>query len=194
MIKSFKPMVPVLFTGLALGSRAALAHPGHEHATLQSGLAHPLMGLDHVLAMVAVGLWAFQLGGRAIWALPLTFVGVMGLGGVLGAGSAEVSWAEHGILASIAVLGLAIAAAKKIPTSVGMLVVSAFALCHGMAHGHEMGNGSFAAFATGFMTSTAMLHVAGIVLGYSIHRLASTQLVRVAGGAIAAASVLVLVQ
>ena len=175
----------------ALFTRTAFAHAGHDHATLESGLMHPLTGIDHILAMVAVGLWAFQLGGRAVWALPLTFVGIMALGAGLGVGGPERSWTEHGILASVAILGLAIASAYKVPAYVSMLLVAAFAFCHGYAHGHEAGaGGSFAAYTTGFMLASASLHALGLGLGYAIHKFSSMGLVRYAGGAIAAGAVM----
>ena len=117
----------------------ALAHTGAEHAfSFASGFKHPFTGLDHMLAMVAVGLWAGLNGGRALWAWPVAFVGVMVLGGALGISGFAVPMVEAGILASVVVLGLLVLAAAKLPVAAGAILVAAFALLHGHAHGAEL--------------------------------------------------------
>lgn len=156
----------LIAAGLALPG-LALAHPGHEHASgLLSGLVHPLFGLDHLLAMLAVGLWGAQLGGRARWALPVLFVGVMLLGGCLGLAGLALPGVEHGIVASVVVLGLALLWARQIPLAYSSLLVAAFALFHGHAHGTEMpGEASAGLYALGFAVATAALHLAGLRIG-----------------------------
>src|SRR5438552_13637461 len=116
----------------------AYAHvgPGGSSGFLR-GFSHPLTGLDHIVAMVAVGLWAAQRGGRSIWLVPVTFVIVMALGGVLGAAGIALPWVERGIIASVLVLGVLIAAAVRLPLAAATLLVGLFALFHGHAHGAE---------------------------------------------------------
>lgn len=145
----------------------ALAHPGHLHAdTLLSGLQHPITGLDHILAMTAVGLWAAQRGGRAVWAWPAAFVSVMLLGGVFGMGGFALPMIEPAIAASILVLGLLIAGAAMLPVWAGALLIGAFAIFHGNAHGLEApATGASFLYALGFAASTALLHATGIALG-----------------------------
>jgi urease accessory protein len=150
------------------------------------GVGHPLTGLDHLYAMIAVGLWAAQAGGRAIWAVPLTFVSVMLLGGVFGMAGIHLLFGETGIAVSVLMLGVFIAAAVRLPLSASILIVGLFALCHGHAHGAEMpATASALEYASGFALATASLHLAGIGLGVSIEKIASAKFVRFAGGAIA---------
>jgi urease accessory protein len=150
------------------------------------GLAHPLTGLDHICAMIAVGLWAAQRGGRALWLVPLTFVSVMALGGMVGMAKIRIPLVEPGIAASVLVLGLLIAAAVRLPLWSSVLLVGLFAFCHGHAHGWEMpvaASGLF--FGLGFIVSTIALHVSGIGIGLAAKQTGSTSLIRYAGGAIA---------
>ena len=172
---------------------AALLLPSLAHAHvgvgatggLWHGLGHPLSGLDHICAMVAVGLWAAQMGGRAIWAVPLTFVSVMALGGALAMLGVHVPFVETGIIVSVLTLGVLIAAAVRLPLFASILVVGMFAIFHGHAHGAEMPEtASGLAYAAGFIVATAFLHVCGIGLGIAIQRLASPAIVRFAGIAI----------
>jgi urease accessory protein len=169
----------------------ALAHPGVGAATgFMHGFSHPISGADHLLAMVAVGLWASQIGGRALWAVPCTFVGVMVLGGVLGATGVAVPFVEEGILVSILILGVLIAGAFKLPLVYSSLIVGLFAIFHGHAHGAEMPASTEAAsYAAGFAVATAMLHVAGIGLGMLLQKTNLQLISRVAGGAIALSGV-----
>ncbi len=167
----------------------AQAHPGmpgHSHG-FENGLLHPLAGLDHICAMVAVGLWAAQCGGRALWFVPLTFVSVMIIGGILGMGEINIPYVEQGIAASVLVMGIFIAAAIHLPLVASMAVVGVFALFHGYAHGAEMPEtASGFTYGIGFIIGTISLHLAGIGLGVAGRRFASAQWIRYTGGAIAA--------
>ena len=181
---------------LVLLPGAALAHPGHDAGGFAHGVMHPLGGLDHVLAMVAVGLYAALLGGRALWLVPATFVGVMAIGGALGAAGYPLPYTEIGIALSVIVLGLAVALRASLPTLAAMALVGLFAIFHGHAHGAEMpADAAAVSYATGFMLSTALLHGAGIAIGLAAGRLAERggwHVARVAGGAIALAGVALL--
>ena len=144
----------------------ALAHTGDgAHNGFLHGFSHPFSGLDHVLAMVAVGLWAAQLQGRAIWLMPLVFVAVMGLGGLLGMVTLPVIFVEHGIMLSLLVLGTLLAWRKHLPLGIGIGLIALFALSHGYAHGSEMPPDiSLLTYAAGFMLATLLLHLVGIGL------------------------------
>jgi urease accessory protein len=174
------------FLAMAIPSLAH-AHVGiGETSGFLHGVSHPLTGIDHLCAMIAVGIWAAQTGERAIWAVPLAFVSVMLLGGALGMGGVHFPFAETGIALSVLMLGVFIAAAVRLPLPASILVVGLFALCHGHAHGAEMPARAMAlGYAGGFALTTALLHVAGIGLGVGIEKIASAKFVRFAGGAIA---------
>jgi len=176
----------VALATVAFGS-AAMAHPGHEGG-LAGGLAHPFTGLDHMLAMVAVGLWASQLGRRAIWLLPVLFPAVMVAGAAMGASGLPLPWVEAGILASVVVLGAAVALQLQVSVGLGAALVAVSALFHGYAHGAELpAVGSAVLYGVGFVIATIALHGIRIALG----TLANRQLVlRSAGGAIAAAGMI----
>lgn len=170
---------------LAAGTLApslALAHTGLGAHGAFDGLAHPFLGADHLLAMVAVGLWAARLGGAAQWAVPVSFVAVMALGATL-PGMAGI---EGGIGASVVVLGLMVALAVRVPTVAAALLVAAFAAFHGAAHGAEMPSGaSGLAYGAGFIAATTALHGAGLVLGQGGWRLArALGALTAAGGAL----------
>jgi urease accessory protein len=140
--------------------------------------------------MVAVGLWAAQRGGRALWLVPATFVSIMIVGGMLGMGRIHVPYVEQGIAASVLVLGIFIAAAVRLPLAASMVIVGLFALFHGYAHGAEMPeSASGFAYGIGFIVATASLHLSGIALGIATQRFASAQVVRYLGGGIAACGV-----
>ncbi len=182
---------------LAASSGAAFAHPGHDGAAgFSHGFLHPLGGLDHVLAMVAVGLFAAHLGGRALWAVPATFIAVMAAGGALGMAGVALPFVEAGIALSVVVLGLAVALRLSVPTLVAMALVGFFAVFHGYAHGAEMpADAAGATYAAGFLAATALLHGAGIALGIAVARLgafAGRSAVQVAGGAMAVAGIAIL--
>lgn len=149
---------------LAALSGAALAHPGHESASFFSGFSHPLGGLDHLLAMLAVGLYAAQQAGAARWLLPAGFVLAMLAGAGLSAFGLALPAVEAGIAASVLVLGLLIAFAARLPLALSLSLVAGFALFHGHAHHAEMGAARLAAYAAGFALATALLHAAGYAL------------------------------
>jgi urease accessory protein len=177
---------------------AAAAHPGHPDAGgFVHGFGHPLGGLDHVLATVAVGLYAALLGGRALWLVPATFVGVMALGGALGAAGYALPYGEIGIVLSVVVLGLAVALRVSLPTLAAMALVGVFAVFHGHAHGAEMPQDlSGYEYAAGFLAATALLHCAGIAIGLGVGKLSERggrRLAQAAGGAMALAGLALLV-
>jgi len=184
--------VPALATFLTLAAvSAASAHTGHgSPGGFLHGLEHPVGGFDHLLAMLAVGLWAAQTGGRALWLVPLTFVSVMALGGILGMAGIVVPFTEGGILVSVLGLGVLIAAAVRMPIGASMAIVAFFALFHGAAHGAEIPpQTSGLAYALGFMVSTAALHVAGITAGILTQKISAPVLTRCAGALVAGCGV-----
>jgi urease accessory protein len=173
---------------------AALAHPGHGADGFAHGFAHPLGGLDHVLAMVAVGLYAALLGGRALWLIPAAFVGMMAVGGALGVAGIALPFTEVAIALSVVALGLAITLRAEVPVIVAMALAGAFAIFHGHAHGAEMPvDTAGLSYATGFLFATALLHGAGIALGLTAGRLTGWRVAQAAGGAIALAGIALLV-
>ncbi len=150
---------------LLASSGAAMAHPGHPEGAL-AGLLHPLTGLDHVLAMLAVGLWARQLGGQARWLLPASFVAFLAAGGAMGMAGAGLPLVEAGIVTSVLMLGVLIGFAVNMAALPAAAIVGAFALFHGFAHGIEMPQaGSAWTYAAGFIVASAALHGAGLWLG-----------------------------
>ncbi|MFG1261455.1 MULTISPECIES: HupE/UreJ family protein [Xanthobacter] len=179
---------------LTLLPQLAAAHTGvGDVHGFSHGFAHPLGGLDHLLAMVTVGIFAWQLGGRAIWAVPATFVGLMAVGGALGISGIDVPFVELGIAFSVIVLGGVVAFGVKAPLAAAMAMVGFFAIFHGHAHGAEMpADASGLAYGLGFMSATALLHLAGLGLGMAIGRfgeLHGEKFVRGAGAAVAVAGV-----
>ena len=157
------------------------------------GFAHPLFGPDHVVAMVAVGLWGAFLGAPAIWLLPIVFPLVMAFGGALGIIGVPIPGIEVGIAVSAIVLGLMVALAARPPLWIAAVLVGAFAIFHGHAHGAELPPGADAvAYSVGFVVATGMLHLCGIAFGLLARWPSGRIAVRAAGGAIAAAGVLFL--
>jgi urease accessory protein len=189
------PLAAMIAIAVAGFCPAAFAHVGdHSHLGLAAGLAHPFAGLDHMLAMVAVGLWASQLGRPAIWLLPLTFPAVMALGAAFGVGGLVVPWVETGVASSVLVLGIVVALALRPSLSVSVSVIALFALLHGYAHGVELPtNASALAYGAGFVTATLVLHLVGIGIGLLAGRVPVRFAARTAGGAIAAVGVVLLV-
>ncbi len=175
--------LPVLIIVLLLIPSLALAHTGIGlHNGWLHGFTHPLSGLDHVLAMIAVGLWAAQMGSRIIWLIPLIFVAVMGLGGLLGIITLPMAFAEYGIMLSLLVLGALLACRKHLPLSASIILVGLFALSHGYAHGSEMPQSiSIFSYATGFMLATMLLHLCGIGLALMARNFASVNWIRFSG-------------
>ena len=151
----------------------AYAHVGTgETGGFLHGLTHPVSGLDHICAMLAVGLWAAQTGGRSIWAVPLTFVSVMALGGMLPLLGIGLPFVEQGIALSVLLLGVLIAASVRLPLWLSSSMVGLFALWHGHAHGTEMpALASGIEYVLGFMLATVLLHVVGIAFGVGMQRL-----------------------
>jgi urease accessory protein len=172
---------------LTLLPAVAFAHTGTAQATgFMHGFAHPMGGADHLLAMVAVGLWASQIGGRALWAVPSVFVAVMTLGGFLGFYDVPVPFVEGGILVSVLILGVLIAGAFSPPLAYSALVVGIFAIFHGHAHGAEMPTAMGAAsYTAGFVMATAILHSVGMGLGMLLQKTEPQTVNRLAGSAIA---------
>ncbi|WP_067216251.1 HupE/UreJ family protein [Marinomonas gallaica] len=169
----------------------ALAHPGHEHtSSFLSGLIHPLTGLDHLLAMFAIGLWATSLGGRSLTLVPTMFVTVM----LLGAGAAmlgmNVPFIESGILLSVILMGALLLSAKRLPLAASITIAGTFAIFHGAAHGMEMPlNANGFEYGLGFALATIALHLVGIGTGRMLQSLNLTRLNQVGGAAISLAGV-----
>lgn len=174
-----------------LAAMPASAHTlGASGAGFAAGFAHPAGGLDHLLAMVAVGLWAAQSGGRALWTVPAAFMGAMLLGGAMGLAGVALPGIELGIGASVMVLGLLVALAVRAPAALSMAVVGVFALFHGHAHGAEMPEAAAPVlYALGFFLATGLLHASGLAGAFLVR---NAQLVRVAGCAIALSGVVLL--
>ena len=168
---------------------AAQAHVGHAEghaATFLSGLAHPVFGMDHLLAMVAVGLWASQLGRGALFLVPAAFVAVMAAAGSFGYLGLVPPGVEVGILASLVVIGGAVALSLRLHTVAAMLVVGVFAAAHGVAHGAELPAAAGAlGYTLGFVAATAALHAMGIAIGLFSARHFAGHGTRLAGAAVA---------
>jgi urease accessory protein len=190
-----KKMTPLAIVALLMTAGPAFAHVGVGPIdTFSRGFLHPLSGIDHILAMVAVGLFAVNLGGAALWLVPSAFVGTMIFGGALGYYGWPLPMVEEGIGFSVVVMGLAVALGVRLPTIAAMALVGIFAVFHGHAHGTEgIGLGiSFLPYAAGFIAATGLLHVSGIALGLGLDRLGaapSLALKKVAGSAGALAGV-----
>ncbi len=176
-------------TALIIGASApALAHSGSMSGGFVGGFAHPLFGPDHVVAMVAVGLWGAFLGVPAIWLLPVVFPLVMAAGGVLGILGVPLPAVETGIAISAVVLGMMVALAARPPLWVAAALVGIFAIFHGHAHGTELPPGAdVVAYSVGFVVATGLLHLSGIAFGLLARWPAGRFAVRAAGGAIALA-------
>ena len=176
---------------------SAWAHDGTTlpYGSFLSGLTHPVLGLDHLLAMVSVGILSAQIGGKAIWSVPATFVLIMAVGAFLGWIDIGLSATEVGIAFSVLALGTAIAADRRMPLVAAMSAVGVFAIFHGYAHGAEMPTvAKPVTYALGFMAGTAFLHIAGVIIGdISQHYARGKIMLRAAGAAIAGTGVFFLV-
>ena len=174
----------------ALASRALAHVETGQAAGFLAGLAHPVSGLDHVLAMVAVGLWGAQLGAPAIWLLPVTFPIVMALGGLLGLLGVPLPGVEVGIAASAILLGAAVMTERRLPLYAAAALVGFFAVFHGHAHGTELPPGqSGLLYSLGFVVATGCLHAIGIAIG-AMHRWPAGRIaLRIAGGGVGLAGV-----
>lgn len=189
-----RALLPLLFIALPT---AALAHTGHgDTSGFLHGFLHPVGGIDHVLAMVAVGVFAYVLGGRALWLVPLSFVGMMAVGFLLGLGQVDVPFVELGIALSSIVIGAAAAWGRPMPVAAAMSLVGVFAIFHGHAHGAEMPvDASGLEYAAGFIVATALLHAAGIAAAMGVAKLVGKYgkpVAQVAGGLFALGGVGVL--
>ncbi len=149
---------------------SAFAHPGHESGQFIGGLSHPIAGADHLLAMIALGLLAAQLGGRALWALPIGFVAAMIAGGLWGWAGLPFPGAEPMILASVVILGALVAMVMQLPLTVLLPGVALFGFAHGWAHGAEGPAQGVIPYAIGFAAATMGLHLLGIAMGRLIGR------------------------
>ncbi|QRG08058.1 HupE/UreJ family protein [Xanthobacter dioxanivorans] len=191
-MKHLVPSARVLLCGALAGLFAAVplapafAHTGSGVALgLVSGFLHPLTGADHLVAMVAVGLWGAQLGNPAIWVLPVTFPLVMAVGGVLGLLGVPLPFVEPVIALSGIALGVMVALAARPPLWVAAVMVGVFAVFHGYAHGRELPDAADAvAFAAGFVAATGLLHLTGILIGVLVRWEAGARAVRACGAAI----------
>ena len=186
-------MLRFLLLAATCAASPALAHTGSVIGGFAGGLSHPLFGPDHVAAMVAVGLWGAFLGPPAIYILPVVFPLVMAFGGALGILGAPLPGVEIGIAVSAAVLGMVVALAARPPLWVAGLIVGAFAIFHGHAHGAELPPGADAlAYSAGFVIATGCLHLCGIAFGLLARWPMGRIAVRTAGGAIAIAGLMFL--
>lgn len=161
---------------LALASAAAQAHPGHGAEGLAAGLAHPFMGLDHLLAMLAVGLWSSAVlpqGRRLIG--PLLFVALLPIGALFALEGYAFAQVESAVALSVALLGALLFAGRRLPQAAGFALIAIAALLHGQAHGMESAveGPAFVAYAAGFMLSSALLHAAGLAAGTGLQRVRS---------------------
>jgi len=178
-----------LFALVAMMPEVAQAHVTEGPiGGFTAGIAHPFTGIDHLTAMLAVGIWGAQMGGRSVWTLPVTFPLVMTIGGILGMAGVPLSHIETGIALSMLVLGAAIVLAWRPPEWVALAVIAVFAICHGYAHGVELPDAADpAAYATGFVVATGAIHVIGIGIGLSLGKLFHGWFSRGLGGGVAAA-------
>ena len=196
------PISAVLALTASLIPALALAHPGGiaAHSTFFAGLLHPLGGVDHLLAMLAVGWLAARIGGRALWRVPLAFVVLMVGGGLLAGAGIELALVETLIAVSVIVLGLALAGGRRLTTTVAMALVGFFAVFHGHAHLTEMPvaavEGGSLVYGAGFVLATSGLHLAGIGLGMLAERVADGRgawITPVAAAVLAASGLVILI-
>jgi len=184
VLKSF--LMALLFAAIP---GVAYAHEGTNLGLggFLSGIVHPVLGYDHLLAMLSVGIISAQIGGRAIWTVPATFVTVMAIGGVLGLINIGLTATELGIAVSLVILGLVIAAERRIPILAVMIGVGFFAIFHGYAHGAEMPDTAEPfLYALGFLVGTALIHIAGVVIGDISRHYERGKIVLRVGGALIA--------
>ena len=167
----------------------ALAHSvGNSAAGFTAGFLHPLSGLDHLLAMVSVGIWGAELGAPATWLLPIAFPLIMAVGGALGVVGVPLPAGELLIALSVVVLGTLVASARRVPTAAALAIVGLFAIAHGHAHGVELpGTADALAFTVGFVLATGLLHLAGIMIGTLARWRSGIIAIRTCGGVVALA-------
>ncbi|WP_261345076.1 HupE/UreJ family protein [Roseiconus lacunae] len=177
----------------------AMAHPHHSMSNpggFAAGFAHPWLGIDHLLAMVAVGVLAVRIGGSALWGVPVTFLAFLAVGGVIGLEGFETRLIEAGIALSVIVLGVALASGKKYPLGVTLVGVAAMALFHGHVHGAELpAMAAPGTYAVGLLVATALLHLLGVAAGmYLTGSVKRTAALRFSGAVIAIAGAAFLFQ
>lgn len=188
MNQGMKRFLPLL-SALLLSPTLVDAHTGHDASGgFVSGWFHPIFGLDHLIAILAVGLWAAMLGGRARWILPLGFLSGMLGGGLLGLMGVPLPAVEPMILTSLFLFGLILLTAWQSNVTVAAVVAGAFGLFHGCAHALERPEGSFALYAAGFLLATLVLMAIGLGAGLLMRRAPAIPLLRVSGAAILAAA------
>jgi urease accessory protein len=192
-----RALVWLLAVALVALPTAALAHTGHgDTSGFVHGFTHPVGGIDHILAMVAVGIFAFVLGGRALWLVPLSFVGMMAVGFLLGTSGVTLPYSELAIALSSIVIGGVAALGRRMPVIAAMALVGGFAIFHGWAHGAEMpADAGALTYALGFVAATALLHAAGIAASMGVAALTGRYgrtLAQIAGGVFALGGVGVL--
>ena len=177
-----------------LAAPLAQAHPGHGPADLAAGLMHPFTGFDHLLAMVAVGIWAAQMGGKARWALPAGFVGAMALGALVGTLGFVPPGVEWAILGSVFVFGLLISGAAKLPIGAGIALTALAGAVHGIAHGAELPlQANAISFLGGMVAGTAVLHALGLGVGIIARRHSAGAVRWIGAGILVGAAALCLV-
>lgn len=193
MMRSVRADITTVAVSIALALALLSVAPAEAHTGagavggFASGFQHPLFGLDHLLAMLAVGIWGAQMGGRRVWTLPVTFPLIMAFGGIAGMAGLYLPEVELGIALSVLALGLAIAFAWRPFEPVAVLLIAVFAVFHGYAHGVELPNAADpAAYSVGFVIATGLIHVAGIGIGLLIGKLFDGWVSRGLGAAIAA--------
>ena len=192
---ALRPTIALLATLVGLAATPAFAHVGAgDHFSFLSGFEHPLGGLDHLAAMIAVGLWAAVAGGKRVWVWPVAFVATMIVGGILGRAGVALPMVEPAIALSVVGLGVLVAATVTVPVGLGAAIVAAFAIFHGYAHGAEAPATGWLAYAAGFVAATAMLHLVGIGIARVMERSAGLVPVRAVGGAMAVLGVFLLVK
>ncbi len=167
MRKIFLPAAGFLAAATLAGP--ASAHTGGAVSGLTAGLVHPFLGLDHLLAMLAVGLWAATQPAARAWQGPAVFLALLALGGLAGLAGGSLAFVEPGILASVMVLGAMVFAARRLPAGLGLAALGGFALLHGLAHGAEAAGG-LAAYMAGFLLASAGLHLGGFAAGRALGR------------------------
>ncbi len=182
----------IIALALTVVTTPASAHVGqHLGFSAASGFAHPFLGLDHLAAMIAVGLWSAMAGGKRVWIWPAAFVIAMLVGGFLGHAGVALPKVEPAIALSVVVLGLLVAFGVSAPVPVGAALVALFAIFHGHAHGAEAPGEGWLGYAAGFAVATALLHIVGIGIGIGLQRSIGSLPVRILGAATAVLGVVI---
>jgi urease accessory protein len=192
---AIRPITALLAILFGLAATPALAHVGvGDHFSFMRGFQHPPGGLDHLAAMIAVGVWGAAAGGRRVWVWPAAFVAAMIVGGILGRTGVALPMVEPAIALSVVALGLLVVATVRVPLTAGAVIVAAFAIFHGHAHGVEAPDAGWTGYAFGFVIATALLHAVGIAIARLLERAAGLAPIRTIGGATAALGVFLLVK